>query len=134
MLAGALDSEDTRVMIRALRQLGIAIEHDPTAATIHVTGCAGRLPGAAADLYVANSGTTVRFLTALLSLGYGTFRLDGSARMRERPIQDLLDALRQLGGDAVSERDNGCPPVTVCRRRLAWRSGRGGRRYIEPIS
>ena len=71
-------------MIRALRQLGIAIEHDPTAATIHVTGCAGRLPGAAADLYVANSGTTVRFLTALLSLGYGTFRLDGSARMRER--------------------------------------------------
>ena len=103
MLTGALDSEDTRVMIEALRQLGIAIEHDPAAATIRVVGCGGRLPTNEADLYVANSGTTMRFLTAMLALGHGTYRLDGTPRMRERPIGDLLDGLRQLGGDAISE-------------------------------
>ena len=119
MLTGALDSEDTRVMIEALRQLGIAIEHDPAAATVRVVGCGGRLPVEQADLYVANSGTTVRFLTAMLALGHGTYRLDGTPRMRERPIFDLLDALRQLGGDAISEPDNGCPPVVVRARGLS---------------
>ena len=67
LLTGALDSEDTRVMIEALRRLGIAVEHDPAAATIRVVGCGGRLPADEADLYVANSGTTMRFLTAMLA-------------------------------------------------------------------
>ena len=61
----------------------------------------------------ANSGTTMRFLTALVSLGHGRYRLDGVPRMRERPIEDLLDALRQLGVHARSEAGNGCPPVVV---------------------
>ena len=112
-LTGALDSEDTRVMIAALGQLGLDVVHDAAAATVRVAGCAGRPGAVGADLYVANSGTTVRFLTAMVSLGRGTFRLDGTARMRERPIQDLLDALGQLGVDARSERGNGCPPVVV---------------------
>jgi 3-phosphoshikimate 1-carboxyvinyltransferase len=112
-LAGALDSEDTQVMIDALRTLGIAVDHDRAAATLRIDGCGGELPSEKADLYVANSGTTVRFLTAMLTLGHGTFRLDGTPRMRERPIRDLLDALRQLGGDASSESDTGCPPVVV---------------------
>jgi 3-phosphoshikimate 1-carboxyvinyltransferase len=64
-------------------------------------------------LYVANSGTTARFLTAMVTLGRGTFRLDGTPRMRERPIQDLLNALEQLGADARSELGTGCPPVVV---------------------
>jgi 3-phosphoshikimate 1-carboxyvinyltransferase len=55
----------------------------------------------------------MRFLTALVSLGHGRYRLDGVARMRERPIQDLLDALAQLGVRAQSERGNGCPPVVI---------------------
>src|SRR5262249_20055623 len=63
--------------------------------------------------FVANSGTTIRFLTAMVALGEGTFRLDGIPRMRERPIRDLLDALQQLGVDARSEFGNGCPPVVV---------------------
>jgi 3-phosphoshikimate 1-carboxyvinyltransferase len=113
-LSGALDSEDTRVMIAALRQLGIAVEHEPEAAMVRVDGCGGRLPVDAADLYVANSGTTVRFLTAMLAIGRGKFRLDGAARMRERPIQDLLDALRQLGANAATEQSSGCPPVVLC--------------------
>ena len=74
---------------------------------------AGGFQRPAADLFVANSGTSMRFLTPLVALGQGTFRLDGTPRMRQRPIEDLLDALRQLGVDARSELANGCPPVIV---------------------
>ena len=107
VLSGVLDSEDTRVMIEALVELGIEVEHDPSTATVSAAGCGGQLPAAQADLYVANSGTTVRFLTAMLALGHGAYRLDGTPRMRERPIGDLLAALRQLGGEAVSELSTG---------------------------
>jgi 3-phosphoshikimate 1-carboxyvinyltransferase len=66
-----------------------------------------------ADLFVGNSGTTMRFLSAMVCLGHGRYRLDGIPRMRERPIGDLLAALQQLGVNAVSERNDGCPPVVV---------------------
>ena len=122
LLTGALESDDTRVMIEGLKQLGIAVSHDRAARTIRVLGCGGRPPAAAADLMLGNSGTTVRFLTALCTLGHGKYRLDGVPRMRERPIEDLLDALRQLGADAVSESGTGCPPVVV--RAAALRGGR----------
>jgi 3-phosphoshikimate 1-carboxyvinyltransferase len=112
-LLGALDSEDTRVMIEALRVLGLGVQHDRRAQTVQLDGCRGRLPVGEANLYTANSGTTLRFLTAMVTLGHGRFRLDGSPRMRERPVQDLLAALRQLGSTATSELDNGCPPVVV---------------------
>ena len=113
LLVGALESDDTRVMIEGLRQLGLTVDHDRNARTILVTGCAGRPPAATADLTLGNSGTTVRFLTAMATLGHGVYRLDGTPRMRERPVQDLLDTLQQLGGDAVSEAGTGCPPVVV---------------------
>jgi len=112
-LVGALDSEDTRVMIEALRQLGLSVDHDRHARTIRVAGCGGRIPTSRADLYVANSGTTVRFLTAMVALGQGTFRLAGTPRMRQRPIQDLIDALGQLGADVRAESPTGCPPVVA---------------------
>jgi 3-phosphoshikimate 1-carboxyvinyltransferase len=112
-LIGALDCDDTRVMIDALGKLGVDVRHNRDEATIELVGCGGRIPTGNAGLYVANSGTTVRFLTAMLTLGQGMYRLDGTRRMQERPISDLLDALRQLGGDAISEVGNGCPPVVV---------------------
>ncbi len=113
VLSGALDSEDTRVMVEGLRRLGLTVEVDATARTITVEGCGGNFPRRDADLFVANSGTTIRFLTAAATLGRGTFRLAGIDRMHERPIGDLLDALSQLGADARSEADNQCPPVVV---------------------
>ena len=113
ILTGALASDDTRVMIEGLRQLDIAVDHDPTHQTVRVSGCAGRLPASKARLVLGNSGTSLRFLTALVTLGQGDYRLDGTERMRERPIQDLLDALQQLGAEAVSELGTGCPPVVV---------------------
>jgi 3-phosphoshikimate 1-carboxyvinyltransferase len=112
-LTGALDSEDTRVMIEALRRLGLDVAHDPEGATIRLSGCAGEIPSRHAKIFVGNSGTTVRFLTAVLTLGHGTFRLDGTPRMRQRPIGDLLDALEQLGARVTSEAGTDCPPVVV---------------------
>jgi len=117
-LEGALFSEDTEVMMAALRQLQFyaARRHGPPAPIVKVF-CDGDHPGLAAtpeaDLFVGNSGTTIRFLTAMLALGHGRYRLDGVPRMRERPIEDLLDALRQLGVNARSESGSGCPPVVI---------------------
>lgn len=111
-LIGALDGEDTRVMIEGLRALGVEVGEFSVTSLV-VDGTRGRIPALEADLFCANSGTTIRFLTALVTLGHGAYRLDGTERMRERPIGDLLAALQQLGPQAVSENDNGCPPVVV---------------------
>src|SRR5262245_13869291 len=112
-LRGALESEDTEVMADCLHQLGFLVE--PNWPTVRVgQNTSGRvIPAENAELFVANSGTSVRFLTAMLALGEGTYRLDGIARMRQRPIQDLLDALNRLGADATSDAGTGCPPVTI---------------------
>ena len=132
LLTGALESDDTRVMIGGLTQLGIELRHDAAARTIRVTGCNGRLPAASADLMLGNSGTTVRFLTAVCTLGHGTYRLDGVPRMRERPIQDLLDALAQLGvrGQRGGHR---LPAGRRPRGRPAGRPRRSGRQYLQPV-
>jgi 3-phosphoshikimate 1-carboxyvinyltransferase len=113
VLRGALDSDDTRVMVDSLGRLGFAVEHDPVAATIRVEGRAGMIPAREAELFVANSGTSLRFLTAMCGVGRGTYRLDGTPRMRERPVEDLLRSLNRLGADARSELGTGCPPVVV---------------------
>jgi 3-phosphoshikimate 1-carboxyvinyltransferase len=114
-LRGALRSEDTEVMIEALRALGFRVLAEWGESTVYVSSDEDEplIPARGADLFVANSGTTMRFLTALVSLGHGRFRLDGVPRMRERPIGDLLSALRQLGVRASSQNENGCPPVIV---------------------
>ena len=110
-LEGALESEDTLVMAEALRRLGIPVEQQ--ASRFVVSGQGGRLAPGPLELYVANSGTTVRFLTPMVALGHGTYTLDGTPRMRERPIADLLTALAGLGVRAESTRGTGCPPVAV---------------------
>ncbi|MDG2385029.1 MAG: 3-phosphoshikimate 1-carboxyvinyltransferase [Pirellulaceae bacterium] len=112
-LRGALDSDDTRVMIDGLNQLGIRVTNEADRTLLRVKGCNGQIPASSADLFVGNSGTTMRFLTALVTLGNGDFRLDGVTRMRERPIRDLLDALRPLGADLKTELTENCPPVNV---------------------
>ena len=111
----ALHSEDTAVMVQCLRALGFRVHVDWDAAIISVSRPSGcpLIPETTANLFTGNSGTTMRFLTALVALGHGTYRLDGVERMRQRPIGDLLDALQQLGVDARSEFDNGRPPVVV---------------------
>lgn len=120
-LAGALQSEDTQVMVGCLRQLGFQVEAAWPTVSVHRNATRRVIPAESAELFVANSGTTVRFVTAMLALGRGTYRLDGVARMRERPIRDLLDSLNQLGADARSDAGSGCPPVIV--RANGWTGG-----------
>lgn len=114
-IRGALRSEDTEVMIECLRALGFRVftEWDEPAISVRSGSDEPLIPAAEANLFVGNSGTTMRFLTAMVSLGQGHYRLDGVSRMRERPIEDLLIALRILGVNARSENSNGCPPVII---------------------
>lgn len=112
-LTGVLDSKDTQVMIESLNRLGIKVQHNQEQCSIVVEGCAGNIPQPKADLWLENSGTSIRFLTALCATGNGEYVLDGNTRMRERPIQDLVESLQQLGIDVVCENDTGCPPVRV---------------------
>jgi 3-phosphoshikimate 1-carboxyvinyltransferase len=106
-LRGALWSDDTQVMVEALRQLGFDVQVDPDPAepanrTIRVEGQGGAIPRAGTpaaplEIFVGNAGTATRFLTALLCLGRGSYRLSGVPRMHERPQQELVVALRGLG-------------------------------------
>jgi 3-phosphoshikimate 1-carboxyvinyltransferase len=114
-LHGLLQSEDIEVMLAALRALGFRIQVDWTTQTVHVRrgAFASPIPVRSADLFVGNSGTSMRFLTALVCLGNGLYKLDGITRMRERPIADLVEALRQLGVSIECDLGNGAPPVTV---------------------
>jgi 3-phosphoshikimate 1-carboxyvinyltransferase len=111
VLEGALFSDDTHYMAEAWERLGIGVTSDVSAERFVVRGCGGRIPASAAELFVGNAGTAMRFLLAALCLGHGVFRVDGTARMRQRPIQDLLDALAQLGGRCRAS--DGYPPVTI---------------------
>jgi 3-phosphoshikimate 1-carboxyvinyltransferase len=110
-LTGGLIADDSEVMVRALRQLGFGVDVDGT--TFAVAGRGGEIPAEGAELDLKLSGTSIRFLTALTTLGRGHFVLDGNARMRERPIQDLLNALTPLGARLGTRFETGCPPVVV---------------------
>ncbi|MBI1817784.1 MAG: 3-phosphoshikimate 1-carboxyvinyltransferase [Deltaproteobacteria bacterium] len=117
-LDGASFSDDTDAMAAAWRTLGVPVAEDAAALRFVVDGCSGQWPVVNAVLDARAAGTAMRFLTAALCVGRGHYRLDGTARMRERPIQDLLDALSQLGARVRSEHDTGCPPVVIDARGL----------------
>ena len=113
-LTGVLDSKDTQVMLESLGRLGVHVEHNQAAASCRVEGRGGIIPADTAELWLENSGTSIRFLTSLCAVGTGRYRLDGVHRMRERPIADLVTTLNALGGDVRCDGDSsGCPPVTV---------------------
>ena len=112
-ITGALDSDDTRIMIDGLKNLGFDIDADWKEHVLTVRGAGGFIPVSQASIDCQASGTTMRFLTALVSLGHGQYVLDGTTRMRERPIGDLLSALRALGVDAEAGSAGECPPVTI---------------------
>jgi 3-phosphoshikimate 1-carboxyvinyltransferase len=100
-------------MVQCLRDLGVTIDLDATQGIARVSGTAGKWRPGPVSLYVENSGTTIRFLTAAVALGEGHYRLDGNSRMRERPIGDLVAALRSLGVPCRTEFDNDRPPVSL---------------------
>ncbi|ARU06183.1 cytidylate kinase [Comamonas serinivorans] len=110
----ALDSDDTRVMLAALQQLGVGVQVNGT--TVAITGCGGRFApssAAPAELFLGNAGTAMRPLAAVLAVLGVPATLSGVARMHERPIGDLVDALRQFGCTVDYLGETGYPPIRV---------------------
>ena len=115
-LKGALWSEDTQVMTSCLRQLGFDIQVQPDATdsanrTIQITGQNGFIPKTGTsekplELFVGNAGTAARFLLSMVCLGKGSYRLSGVPRMHERPQEELICALRELGYQIVTQNDH----------------------------
>jgi 3-phosphoshikimate 1-carboxyvinyltransferase len=112
-LTGALFSDDTHYMTKALLELGFSVSSDERKNTFMVQGTNGHVPRDSANVFIGNSGTTARFLTPLMALGHGTFELDGVPAMQKRPIQPLLAALNTLGAQASSIQNTGCPPIRI---------------------
>ncbi len=104
-------SDDTERMTRALGTLGI--ETSRRGSSMIVVGRGGGLPVEGAALDLGHAGTPLRLLTAICCLGRGRFVLDGSPRMRQRPMADLIEALASLGVHIVSMNSDGCPPVEI---------------------
>lgn len=101
-LTNALFSDDSRYFVKALQTLGFDVQLDELNHEMTVTGLGGKIPAQKAELFIGNAGTAARFLSAFLTLGNGEYILDGDARMRERPIGDLVDSLAQLGANITS--------------------------------
>jgi 3-phosphoshikimate 1-carboxyvinyltransferase len=117
-LTNALFSDDSCYFAKALQALGFSVRLDEANCEMTVTGQGGNIPARQVELFIGNAGTAARFLSAFLTLGNGEYTLDGDARMRERPIGDLVDALRQLGAviqpSAISDQLSSlCPPVKI---------------------
>ena len=112
-LKDVLESDDTRVMLDALRSLGVRYEIDPTNRTVEVNGVGGAFPVKSAVLNLGNAGTAFRPLTAALALSGGNFQLTGVQRMHERPIAHLVDALRSIGANLEYMGEEGFPPLLI---------------------
>jgi 3-phosphoshikimate 1-carboxyvinyltransferase len=110
---GLLDSDDTRVMREALGKLGVTLVAGAREGDWSVTGVPAGFPVKEATLFLGNAGTAFRSLTAALALGDGRYRLEGVPRMHERPIGDLVDALRQAGARIAYLGNEGYPPLAV---------------------
>lgn len=112
LLKHPLYSDDTNAMIGALKQLGVTIQRNKDNSLV-VEGTGGLFHEPNAPLYVGNAGTAMRFLTALASLHTGKIKLTGDKRMQQRPIKDLVKALRTMGVKISTVKKNGCPPLTI---------------------
>jgi 3-phosphoshikimate 1-carboxyvinyltransferase len=112
-LSNVLFADDTVVMLDCLNRLGFDISVDKQAHTATVIGHGGTVPANSAESSCGNSGTTIRFLTALCALGTGRYRLDGIPRMRQRPIGELADLLKNLGVRIEYAGQAGFPPLDV---------------------
>lgn len=107
-----LVADDTICMLNALKLLGVSISQTDKNDYL-VQGVGGQFPIRETDLFLENAGTAYRPLTAVLSLARGHYRLYGISRMYERPIEDLVDALRQLGADITYLENDGFPPLEI---------------------
>jgi len=115
---GVLDAEDVEHMLEALAALGVGVTPTGGPRNFAVRGVGGEIPVKRARLFLGNAGTAFRPLTAVLAVAGGDYELTGSARMHERPIGDLVDALRALGADIRYLGREGYPPLAIGRGKI----------------
>ena len=119
-LTGVLFSRDTRIMLKALGELGLQITVDETAKKVVVVGSGGKWSTHSADFNIGNAGTAARFLTSFLALHpWAKYRLDGDAPMRKRPMKELLDVLRAQGAEIIFGDEPGHFPFRLKTRGLS---------------
>jgi 3-phosphoshikimate 1-carboxyvinyltransferase len=118
LVKGLLDSDDTQVMLESLTRLGVQWERLDASDHYRVHGIGGAFPVKNAELFLGNAGTAFRSLTAATALAGGEYTLRGVPRMHERPIADLVDALRQLGAQITYLGQDGYPPLAMAPARL----------------
>ncbi|HEY6690398.1 MAG TPA: hypothetical protein VI008_05070, partial [Rubrobacter sp.] len=108
-----LFSDDSYWLMNALVSLGIDVSADGERGEVYISGQSGEIEASGVDLFVGNAGTVARFLPPVLALGRGPYTVDGVPRMRERPVADLVDAMRQLGAAVDYAGEHGRFPLTI---------------------
>ncbi len=133
LLTNALKAEDTELTAQALASLGADL--DWQGHTVRVQGTGGRLVPESKPLYLGNSGTSMRFLTAVAALGPGTYRLTGTLRLCQRPMGELLEALRRPGGSGHLGERQQLPPDHRAGGHLCGRENQpvGGSEQSVPV-
>ncbi len=112
-LKGALFSDDSRYFLSSLKSLGFEAEGCEETEEITITGLGGSIPEQKAEIYVGSAGTAARFLTAILGLSKGEYRINASEQMKKRPMESLFFALESLGAEICYEGEDGFLPVTI---------------------
>lgn len=108
-----LFSDDSFWLMQALASLGFGVRADRASGVVQIEGRGGDIPSRDVDVYVGNAGTVARFLPPALALGPGPYRIDGTPRMRERPVEDLVEAMRHLGAPVDYAEEPGRFPIVV---------------------
>src|SRR5215210_411424 len=108
-----LFSDDSFWLMNALVRLGIDVSADGERGEVYVSGQSGEIDASGVDLFVGNAGTVARFLPPVLALGRGPYTVDGIPRMRERPVEDLVDGMRQLGAEVQYAGEDGRFPLMI---------------------
>lgn len=115
-LHGCLTSDDARHFLTCLKTLGFPVCETPDGALgsdITITGFGGAIPAKQAEIYVGSAGTAARFLVAMLAFSDGTYTVDASEQMKKRPMQPLIDALREAGAEVACLENEGHFPLRI---------------------
>jgi 3-phosphoshikimate 1-carboxyvinyltransferase len=112
-LRGALFSDDSKYFLSSLKSLGFEAEGCEETEEIEITGLGGRIPEGTAEIYVGSAGTAARFLSAMLGLSKGEYRIEASEQMKKRPMRALFNALESLGADIRYQGEDGFLPVVI---------------------
>src|SRR6266478_7917880 len=114
-----LSADDVDRMLESLEKLGVKLRKGKEPGCLTISGCGGPFPVKSAELFLGNAGTALRPLTAALALCGGHYRLSGVPRMHERPVRDLVDALRGMGARIDYAGNEGFPPLRVHAGKIA---------------